>query len=88
MAIGTGTPSTIVPTTPVFDVLGHRGWGFNFALAINKNGSAVGVTRLGFISSSNFSSPKDWDDPLFALLFVTRFLLFPSQCSHREGGNE
>jgi hypothetical protein len=51
----------------VFDVLGSRGWGFNFALTINADGSAVGVTRLGFVNTTKggqYDDPKAWRDPL------------------------
>ena len=48
----------------VSNILGSRGWGFNFALVINDDLSAVGVTRLGFVNSSRYDDPKAWQNPM------------------------
>lgn len=61
MAVGKATGG---PFEPVFDVLGHRSWGLNFAVVINSDGSAVGATRLGFIRSTQYDNPKAWDNPV------------------------
>jgi hypothetical protein len=48
----------------VKNLLGHRGWGYNFAMVINDDGSAVGVTRLGFVNSSQWDDPTAWRQPI------------------------
>ena len=48
----------------VSNLVGHRSWGFNFAMVINADGSAVGVTRLGFVNSTQWDNPKAWQNPL------------------------
>lgn len=50
----------------VFDILGSRGWGYNFALTIRANGSALGVTRIGFVSTKpggRYDDPAGWNNP-------------------------
>eukprot|EP00040_Diaphanoeca_grandis_P025597 m.142028 g.142028 ORF g.142028 m.142028 type:complete len:474 (+) comp30228_c0_seq1:69-1490(+) len=53
------------PTGPwrFVNVLGHRTWGFNFDLVINEDGSALGVTRLGFVHSTKWDDPAAWANP-------------------------
>lgn len=48
----------------VKNLLGHRGWGYNFAMVINDDGSAVGVTRLGFVNSTRYDDPQSWQQPI------------------------
>ena len=46
------------------NVLGHRGWGLGISVAVRANGSAVAVTRLGFVSSSDWRNRSAWNNPL------------------------
>lgn len=46
------------------NVLGHRGWGLGISLAIRSDSSAIAVTRLGFVNSTQYDDPNAWNDPL------------------------
>lgn len=45
-------------------MLGHRGWGLGISLVIRSDSSAVAVTRLGFVNSTQYDDPKGWNDPM------------------------
>jgi hypothetical protein len=46
------------------NVLGHRGWGLGINLAIRSDGTAVAVTRLGYVNSTQYDDPTAWSNPM------------------------